>query len=909
MSNLRFPFLRAKLHQPLPAPSLVRRERLLKMFLDRPETTLVLLVASAGSGKTTLIVQWLEHLSYPVAWLSLDETDDDLVVFLSYLTAAIQSVFPEACSLTQKLIATPQPPPVGYLVTTLANELSDIGQPFALVLDDYHCLRQAAIHHFVSQLVRHAPANLRLVISSRFDPPLQLSRLAAQGRLVEIRAADLRFRLSEAQALLEQAAGVPLPTERIDAVVEEMEGWAAGLQSSALSLRSAETGSGSRDDRLPRDHRHLAGILADEVFATQAADVRNFLIRTSVLNQLTAPLCQALFADDMPGVTTPPDSQAVLQQLARENVFIETLDADQRWYRYHNLFRLALLRRLKQTCRLAEINMLHRRASIWHWNYGSADEALRHALAAQDAALAADIVEANLHELLRTEQWVILERWVNALPAETVQQRPHLLVAQAWVYYFHFRVPQLSPLLAQARSALEQGTAPAAARAMVRCHVETLSTLVYFAGGDYPGATQAAQRALAEMEPGDYLSRGFALFFQAMSLFALRGLDEAVALSSRFVDDRLEDVTVRARALLSLCHMYGLACRPLEQERTARALLKLAQGHDLDVSMAWAHRHLGSAYFERYELDLAVHHFSLVVEQPYLAHFVCARDCFIGLALAYLAQQRADDAAAVASRLQTFYIDRGLTSLPEFDSFRARFAFLSGDIDQALQVLAAGQPSRLALPMIAYETVTLTRTMIQVVAGSAAQRRAAMADLAELQRLAEHSHSTWHLIHIRVLQAVALHLDGQTEKALDVLHQAVLLGYPGRVVAALVEVGAPLKHLLQRMVEHDVQPAAYIRELVAVCAPGEAVRSPVMPGADLMRVVSDETFVEPLSSRELEVLVLVSQRLPNKEIAARLVISPLTVKRHMTNIMQKLGVETRWDAVERAREIGLLPSR
>lgn len=227
MSDLRFPLLRTKLHQPLLAPSLVPRERLLKVLLDRAEAALVLVVASAGSGKTTMVVQWLEQLAWPVAWVSLDETDDDLIVFLSYVTAAIQGVFPGVCSLTQKLIGTPQPPPTEYLAATLVNELSDITQPFVLVLDDYHCLHATPIHQLMGQLLRHAPASLRLVISSRYDPPLPLSRLASQGKLVEIRAADLRFRPAEAQRLLEKSAGLALPQERVDALVEEMEGWLA----------------------------------------------------------------------------------------------------------------------------------------------------------------------------------------------------------------------------------------------------------------------------------------------------------------------------------------------------------------------------------------------------------------------------------------------------------------------------------------------------------------------------------------------------------------------------------------------------------------------------------------------------------------------------------------------------------
>ncbi len=378
MSDSSFPLLRTKLLQPRPAPALVPRQRLLDKLLDRPDATLLLLVASAGSGKTTLINQFLEQRAWPAAWLSLDESDDDLVVFLSYVAAAVEGVFPGACGLTQKLLRTPQPPPVDYLAATLVNELSDIPQPFALVLDDYHCLRTPSIHQLTGQLLRHAPASLHLIISARFDPPVPLSRLASQGKLVEIRAADLRFRPAEAQALLEQAAGAPLPQERVAALVEEMEGWAVGLQSVALSLRVADGGANPVGDRWAGDHRRLAGILGDEVFAMQPSDVRDFLMRTSVLSQLTAPLCEALYAGDAAKTAAPPPSEAILQRLERDSIFIETLDEDHQWYRYHNLFRSFLARKLEQTLDQAEIAALHRRASLWHWEQGSVDEALRH---------------------------------------------------------------------------------------------------------------------------------------------------------------------------------------------------------------------------------------------------------------------------------------------------------------------------------------------------------------------------------------------------------------------------------------------------------------------------------------------------------------------------------------------------
>jgi LuxR family maltose regulon positive regulatory protein len=855
------------------------------------------LVASAGSGKTTLINQFLEQRAWPVAWLSLDESDAGLTIFRSYVTAAVQGIFPGACDLTQKLLRTPQPPPVDYLATTLANELSDIPQPFALVLDDYHCLREPAIHQLVGQVLRHAPASLRLVMSSRFDPALPLSRLASQGKLVEIRASDLRFRAAEAHALLQQVAGAPLSQERVAALVEEMDGWAVGLHSVALSLRSAGAGTGSAGERLAGNHRRLVGILADEVFATQPADVRDFLIRTSLLSQLTAPLCQALYAGDVSGAGSTLDSGAVLHRLERDSLFVEALDEDHQWYRYHNLFRSFLARKLEQTFGRSEIAALHHRVGLWHWQHGNAGEALRHAAAAQDPTLAASIIEGELQAILVKEEWPTLERWLRLVPSDLIQRRPRLLVAQAWVLYFHHHLAAMPPLLAQAQAAVERGDEDAASSAQVHRDLATLATVLFFAAGDYANTLASAESALAAGEQEHPLNRGFATFFRSIAAYAIAGEEQAVALCAPMINHTLEDVTVRARALLSVGHIYGLACRPVEQERAAMALLRLAQEHDLDLSIAWAHRHLGSAFYERYELDQAVEHFAQGVDLRYLAHFVCVRDCYVGLALAYLAQGRREDAKATAAALRAFFSERGLANLPEYDSFQARFSFLLGDTDQALRIVARSQPVRASLAMVAYETATLTHAMIHILAGSAAQRRAAAATLGDLRRLAEKTHATWHLIYILVLQAIAWEQDGQPEQALAAMQEAVMLGRPGRIIASIVECGLPAKRLLQRLAERGEEPA-YVRDLLAAFPMTQTPQASTAPGEDL---------VEPLSAREMEVLALLNQRRSNKEIAASLVVSPLTVKRHMTNIMQKLGVDSRWEAVERAREIGLIP--
>lgn len=900
MSDLPFQLLRTKLHQPLPAPSLVPRQRLLDKLLDSPDAKLILVSASAGSGKTTLVVQWLERLFQPVAWLSLDETDNSLVAFLSGLTAAVQAAFPGACSFTQKLLRTPQTPPVDYLAAALINELSEVAEPFVLVLDDYHYIRDAAIHEVVSQLLRHMPRPLRLVITSRFDPPLPLSRLASRGQLVEIRAADLRFRPPEAQAMLQRVAGTALPEERVDALVNELEGWAVGLQSVAISLRQGDLRVEQTGDLFGSNYRQLVSILADEVFAQQPAEVREFLLRTSLLSQLTAPLCQALMAAGGSSEAVPVDSKAMLQRLERESLFIETLDEKHQWYRYHNLFRSFLAEKLQQSYDAGQIAALHRCAGQWYRDEGSADEAIRHALAAQDVSLAADVVEANLCDVLNWEDWPMLERWLALLPNETIQLRPVLLVAQAAVLYFRYKFQAIPPLLAQAEALVDDEASQAPVAPAVLGEVDALRTLMSFAVGNYEETVRTARRALSRIRPGNAFGRGHASFFLGLSLYALYGEAQSTEFYTRIIDDPLENVMVRARALLSMCHVFAIACRPVQQERAARILLRLCQEHDLVLGAAEAHRQLGGSRYERNDLEMAVQYYSLAVEQRYLLNFITARDSFVGLALAYQAQGRTGEAEAVANALQEFYLDRGLANLAEFDSSQARLAFLRGDADRALSLVERSRGANRSQAMTAYETATLTQAMIHLLAGSAVQRREAAALLPDLQLSAEASHATWHLIRILQLQAIALHRDGRTEKALAAMQRAVMLGYPDRAIRSVIELSAPIEPLLRQLAERGVEPA-YIGELLAALQPQPTSQQPGSTAA------GGSALVEPLSAREMEVLLLLNRRQSNKQIAAALVVSPLTVKRHMTNIMQKLGVDSRWEAVERARAIGLIP--
>ena len=422
------PLLATKLFVPRPRPDLVPRPRLLARLDAGPGAgRCTLLSAPAGAGKTSLLAAWLAQLDRPAAWLTLDERDQDAGQVLRYLVAALQTIAPACGHGAMAWLDAPQPPPPEVVVTDLVNDLAALPAPGLLVLDDYHLVRAPAVHAAVAFLLDHLPPALHLVIASREDPPLPLPRLRARRQLTEVRAADLGFSLEEAAAFLGAGMGLRLAEAQVAALVERTEGWAAGLQLAGLALRDRPDPA-AFVAAFAGGHRLVADYLTAEVLDRQPAPTRRFLLATCVLDRLCAPLCDALLA---PGAG---DSQAVLEELERANLFLVPLDDERIWYRYHHLFADALRARLAREAGPEAVAALHRRASGWFGREGLLPEAIDHALAGDAAEDAATWIEALTPSMFATMSiHQPLAAWLAALPEPVVRARPLLCLAQAWL--------------------------------------------------------------------------------------------------------------------------------------------------------------------------------------------------------------------------------------------------------------------------------------------------------------------------------------------------------------------------------------------------------------------------------------------------------------------------------------------
>ena len=519
--------LATKLHMPRPRPDLVSRPRLAERLDEGLARGLMLVCAPAGYGKTVLLADWARRGPQPVAWLSLDVGDNDPARFWRHGVAALDRSRPGLAERVGPLLGPPAPASYEGLVTALINELaagSDADQAL-LVLDDYHLIDSEAVHTSLGFLLEHRPPGLHLVLASRSDPPLALARLRGQGQLTELRAADLRFTADEAAALLRQGAAVSdaaLPETAVAALAARTEGWAAGLQLAALSLRGQPDAVGFTA-AFTGSHRFVLDFLAEEVLEHQTEQVRAFLLETSVLERLSGPLCDA--------VTGRPGSQALLEEAERAGLFVVPLDEVRGWWRYHHLF-ADLLRARLQAEHPGRAVQLHRNAAAWYDDHEMADDTIRHAIAAGEMTRAARLIEQHFDELfyLRGEG-VTVERWLSALPGDLVRTRPRLLLAQAFLAFHSGRLETVEPLL----DAAEQAYAGAAGEpfeptvgragsmlvnvpALIAIHRGFLAQL----RGDAEDTAAFASRALAESREGEWRLSSTARGFLAMAEW-LRG--------------------------------------------------------------------------------------------------------------------------------------------------------------------------------------------------------------------------------------------------------------------------------------------------------------------------------------------------------------------------------------------------
>jgi LuxR family maltose regulon positive regulatory protein len=905
------PLIRTKLHRPRVTENLVARPRLLEYLTDRRQRPLTVVAAPAGYGKTTLVSNWLEESDWPCAWLSLDENDDDMVMFLSYVIAAIQTIFPKAGQKTQALLEAPTLPPQSMLARSLINELDDIDTPFVLVLDDYHVIHQTAIHELVTELLRHPPPSLHLVITTRRAPPLSLRNLRARSQMSEIRIDDLSFTSLETAALLQTMLGRPVSDTTAASLTEKTEGWITGLRLAILSLRH-------RDDldtllsRLPDHPHYVTEYLVGEVLSNLPPSIRQYVLLTAILDRFCAPLCETIFGLEHGAGEADVGGQYFIEWVVKSNLFTVSLDGQGKWYRYHHLFQQLLQHQLELKLDKEEIAALHQRASRWYSENGFIDEALRHALAAGDITAAAELVEEHRPLLLNEDKWYVLERWLAWLPDSTIQQRPKLLIARAWVMFYHFELRAIPPILEDAEKCLAQLGDDASTQAL-QGEIDFFWGHHWFWQGQNTRSFELFNRALAWIPNSSFGVRGHGFLFWGLASQMSDRKQEAVrAFNEWLYSEQRSHPLRRIRPLGSLAFIHLLSGELAEAVQVTQQMQGIAENYANTYIRAWAFYVMGQICFYRNDLENAVHNFGRVVELRYNLHTRAAIDSLAGLTLAYHALGQPDRSRATMALLLEFAQQKNDPAYPAIArSCQARLALLQGDVASAVRWLQTADLTTDADVMFYWLEISgITHCRVLIAQGSKAGLQQAEELLQAYRQQNENQRNTRQLIDILPLQALVYHKQELFDEALATLEQAVILAQPGGFIRPFVEPGPELADLLNRLHSQGVAQD-YIAQILAAfpidLRLGEEKivnRKPVLSEAE---VSETQNLIEPLTNRELDVLSLLAQGLSNKEIAVQLVITPGTVAQHTHNIYQKLMVRNRRQAVIKATELGIFP--
>jgi LuxR family maltose regulon positive regulatory protein len=891
------PLLATKLHYPAARPDLVPRPRLIARLdagLDQDagfSRKLTLVSAPAGYGKTTLIGEWLKRgspggmlkdglqplasahgspssitlHSSGVAWLLLDEADNDPRRFITYLIAAMGQIDARIGLAATAMLEAPQPPPSEAVLTVLVNEISSIPERAILVLDDYHVIHTPSIHEQLAFLLDHLPSNLHLVITTREDPLLPIPRLRARDQVLEIRQDDLRFTTAETAEFLQRVMGLSISSDDVATLERRTEGWIAGLQLAALSMRGREDLPGFVQ-AFTGSSRFVLDYLIEEVFERQQPEVKDFLLRTSVLERLSGQLCDA--------VVGRTGSQALLETLEQANLFVVSLDQARVWYRYHRLFAELLRHRLRASDPGLETE-LHRRASQWFEAAGLSEEAIRHALEARDWERAATLIQSTSTDLLKRGEVATVIGWFRGLPEETLLADPVLCFSYCWPLLLAGQYGVAAPLLARVEQAA--GRSPA-----FLGEVYAAQAYLARAVGDQERLVECSRRALELLPVSSISSRGIVAMNLGLAYWHRGQMREA----EQVLEEALEAAQATGNLYASLTsqiflgRVFAVRGELQRAEECFRAAIQ--RGGETPIN-ALAHADLAALHYEWDDLgasDAQLQSAIALCQRSQNDEFLAG--CWILGSRLRVAQ--GDLAGAEGALEQARVLVRaGKTSDPmaeRVDAAQAWLLMATGEsVGEWGRKLKEGVDGH---PFYRFLGVTKARISPDDLAG---------ARLEELGRVARANEWGYGSVAVGALQAS---LAESRAEALERLTDALRLAEGGGFIRSFVEAGGRLIPVLREAAARGVSPGYVGRILAALTKAIEAAAPhPV-------------SLIEALTDRELEVLRLVAAGKSNREIAEQLVVSTGTAKTHIHNLCGKLGVRNRTEAAMRAKELGLV---
>jgi LuxR family transcriptional regulator, maltose regulon positive regulatory protein len=914
---------RVKLQLPAAYMKRVARPHLIARLEEASErpNCLSLIIAPSGFGKTTLAASWATKQPFDVAWLSLDVEDNDVIIFLNHLIEAIRSVETSVGNEAFQMIRSPQPPSYLVLLKSLLSDLAKCTHPLAMVLDDYHVISANRVREAIIFLMERLPSHLHLVILSRSDPPFALPQLRLQNRLVEIKTADLRFSSEESEQFFRDTMGLSLSAEDVAMLNQRIEGWPAGLQMAGLAMRGKQNVIDFIKEFSGSNH-YIVDHLAGAVFDRQEKHTQIFLLKTCILSRVNAALAEAMLQsrsirgyEDLHGDSAGQDCQKTLENLVRANMFVVPLDEEHTWFQYHPLFADLLRSRLHVVDHPA-FKELHLNAHAWYKQNGSIQDAVNHALMAEEPLQAVILVEQHATELLAQGDLAALGRWIGLLVEDEIKSRPWLCISQAWVNIFAGRLSGLDALLEQAEKLATQ-TMKEAEQRQVSIHSAIIRSYLEVLIGNTPAAVRwnkFAARRLGQSE--DWAS----------------SMHHWVTGTLARLQDNLEQSAISFAKVMHIGKVVGNRWTIISAA-TDQGQVKLAQGdivearrifeEALELVNPQSDRNLGcvsrlltalaNVDYEQGRLETALSRVEAAIEgnrfwknPNNLAHAyaTCAR---IQLAV--------NDFSGASDTLKQ--ADHEMRGLPVpgsvaalLDAGRVRMWLGTGDLasaddwvkNKSNPVLLGGR-RRKSRHILTEDVEIIQATAIRVLL---AQKRLDVVNrlIDQLLPAASASGRRRAAMEFMVLRSIAYESAGQTDSAVDWMDKALQLARQSDFIQIFVDEGLSIQHLLDLVAASDRESSSFARRLLAALA----APKPVIQVRSIPKQVhvQQPLVIGSLSKREKEVLNLIAAGLTNHQIGLRLVISTGTVKAHSANIYRKLAAGNRVQAVERARELKLL---